>query len=65
MMLVLTRKEGESVRIGDDVKIVNLGKNKFGIRAPRHVLVLRGELELRGRKESREGRKDSAAGGGH
>lgn len=47
-MLVLTRKPGESIRIGDDivVKIIEIGKNRIriGIDAPPGVSVLRNEI---------------------
>lgn len=47
-MLVLTRKKGEKVYIGDDVCvcIVDIDRNKvrLGIEAPRDVPVLRSEL---------------------
>jgi len=47
-MLVLTRRSGESVHIGDDIEIVILtkfGKDvKVGIRAPKEVLILRNEI---------------------
>ncbi len=49
-MLVLTRKVGQTIRIGDDivVKVLRLGKTvcAIGIDAPYDVPVLRGELEL-------------------
>jgi carbon storage regulator len=49
-MLVVRRRQGESVLIGDDVEVVVLeaGANrvKLGILAPREVLVFRKELEL-------------------
>jgi carbon storage regulator len=49
-MLVVRRREGESVLIGDDIEVVVLeaGANrvKLGITAPREVLVFRKELEL-------------------
>lgn len=48
-MLVLTRKAGEAVRIGDDIEIMVveiLGNAiRLGIEAPREVRVLRSELE--------------------
>ncbi|HAN98177.1 MAG TPA: hypothetical protein DCQ98_12425 [Planctomycetaceae bacterium] len=48
-MLVLTRKSGESIRIGDGISItvVDLGKGrvKIGIDAPPEVAIRRGELE--------------------
>lgn len=47
-MLVLTRKQGESVIIGNDikVKILDIGSNfiKIGIDAPREIPVYREEL---------------------
>ena len=47
-MLILTRKMGESIVIGDDIiiKIVETGKNsiRIGIDAPRDVVVLRQEV---------------------
>lgn len=47
-MLVLTRKQDETIRIGDSivVKVIyaGRGKAKIGIEAPANVRVLRGEL---------------------
>jgi len=47
-MLILTRKLGESIAIGDDIKITFLdmkGKQlRVGIEAPLHVSVHRGEI---------------------
>lgn len=47
-MLVLTRKRGETIRIGEQIviKVIHLGKGsvKLGIEAPADVRVLRGEL---------------------
>jgi carbon storage regulator CsrA len=47
-MLVLSRKLGESVRIGRDVTVTFLGLRgramKLGIDAPPRVRILRGEL---------------------
>lgn len=47
-MLVLTRKSGETINIGDDIKItvmdVKGGQVKIGIEAPRTVKVHRGEI---------------------
>jgi carbon storage regulator len=47
-MLILTRKLGESIAIGDDIKITFLdlkGKQlRIGIEAPRHVSVHRDEI---------------------
>jgi carbon storage regulator len=49
-MLVLTRKQGEQIRIGSDVLITIVrtkGKSvRLGIQAPAHVPVLRGEIAV-------------------
>lgn len=48
-MLVLTRKENETIRIGDDIEItlirVKGGNIRIGIDAPKDVKILRGELQ--------------------
>ena len=47
-MLILTRKVGESIRIGDDVTIMITGINgvqiRLGIDAPRSIAVHRHEV---------------------
>ena len=47
-MLILQRKEGESLLIGDDVEItvlsVEAGRARLAIQAPRSVTILRSEL---------------------
>lgn len=47
-MLILSRKLGESVLLGDDVSItvleVSKGVVKLGIDAPKEIRILRGEL---------------------
>ncbi|MCK9257069.1 MAG: carbon storage regulator CsrA [Sulfurospirillaceae bacterium] len=47
-MLVLSRKEGEGIWLGDDIELevveVNKGVVKLGIKAPKKVLILRSEL---------------------
>jgi carbon storage regulator len=49
-MLVLSRKRGQSVVIGNDIRVivqrVNGNRVTLGIEAPDHVHILRGELEL-------------------
>lgn len=49
-MLVLSRKEGESLIIGDHISITVLsveanGQVNIGISAPKEVLILRSELQ--------------------
>jgi carbon storage regulator len=50
-MLILSRRTGESIRIGDEVMITVLqtkgGQVKIGIDAPRDVAVHREEIYLR------------------
>ncbi len=62
-MLVLSRKVGESVLIGDNIEIKLLeirdGRIKFGIDAPREVSVLRKEV-IDTTKENREAGKNAA-----
>jgi len=49
-MLVLRRRAGESVLIGQDIEILVLETGprevKLGIQAPAHVLILRKEIRL-------------------
>lgn len=49
-MLVLTRKVGEKIWIGDNVSLtvvqVDRGKVRLGIEAPRDVNIRRAELEV-------------------
>jgi carbon storage regulator len=56
-MLILTRKLGENIRIGDKVKITILdikgGQVKLGIDAPPHIAVHREEIYERIREENR------------
>ncbi|GEN54429.1 carbon storage regulator CsrA [Halobacillus faecis] len=57
-MLVLNRKEGESVRVGDDITItvvgVEGGQVKLGIEAPKNVGIHRQEVYLAIKKENAE-----------
>jgi carbon storage regulator len=56
-MLVLTRKLGESIRIGDNIsiKVVELDNRhvKIGIEAPRTIAVNREEIYERIQKENK------------
>ena len=49
-MLVLRRRAGESVLIGDDIEVELLAVSqqgaKIGIRAPKDTIVLRKELKI-------------------
>lgn len=69
-MLVLTRKLGENIRIGDHVKItvleVRSGQVKLGIEAPPEVKVHREEIYARIQEENRRAQrwKNDASGSG-
>lgn len=56
-MLILTRKVGEAIRIGDDIQViitaVDQNKVKVGIHSPRHVPIFREELYQRILEENR------------
>ena len=56
-MLILTRKVGESVAIGDDIQVsvveIKGTQVKLGIRAPRDVTVHREEIYLKIQEENR------------
>ena len=47
-MLIITRKKGESLMIGDDIEItiskIDDGSVKIGINAPKNISILRKEL---------------------
>jgi carbon storage regulator len=57
-MLVVTRKQGESLLIGDNIEITIIemeGSNiKIGINAPRNIKILRKELIKEVRQENVE-----------
>lgn len=60
-MLIITRKKGESLMIGDDIEIIiskiDDGSVKIGINAPRDVEILRKELYEEVEKENKEAAK--------
>jgi carbon storage regulator len=49
-MLVMSRRQGETILIGDEIEIViaHIGRSrvKVGIRAPRQMLVIAREVKL-------------------
>ena len=57
-MLILTRRPGESIHVGDDIEISVLeirgNQVRLGINAPAEVLVLRSELLETNRKKEPE-----------
>lgn len=53
-MLIISRKIGEIVNVGDDIKVVVLGREgnqiKLGFEAPKHMKILRDEATEHGYK---------------
>lgn len=60
-MLVITRKKGESILIGDDIEIsiskIEDGSVKLAIKAPKEMTILRKELYEEVQKENKEATK--------
>jgi carbon storage regulator len=54
-MLILTRRAGEALRIGDDIEVTIMAVNgtqvRIGIKAPRDVAVDREEIAERKRRD--------------
>lgn len=61
-MLVLTRKNGETFKIGDDIEITVISsKNdqvKIGIKAPKNIEILRKEIYEQIQEENQQASKD-------
>ena len=55
-MLVLTRKQGQIITIGDDIRIkimeIKSGQVKLGIDAPKSVAIYREEIYLKVKQEN-------------
>jgi carbon storage regulator len=55
-MLILTRKAGESILIGDDIEItitsIDQNKVRVGIKSPAHIPIYRQELYRKIQKEN-------------
>ncbi|AVK48282.1 carbon storage regulator [Clostridium sp. MF28] len=60
-MLIITRKKGESLMIGDDIEIViskiDDGSVKLGINAPKSIQILRKEIYEEVENENKEASK--------
>lgn len=60
-MLILTRKLGESITIGDDIKVTVLGvfgrQVRIGVDAPSKVVVHREEIYVKIQQENRKAAK--------
>jgi carbon storage regulator len=57
-MLILTRRVGETLVVGDDVKITVLGINgsqvRIGVEAPKEIPIHREEIYMKIQKEKNE-----------
>lgn len=60
-MLIITRKKGESLMIGEDIEIIiskiDDGSVKLGIKAPKDITILRKEIYEEVEKENKEATK--------
>jgi carbon storage regulator len=64
-MLVIRRRSGEALLIGDDIEIeildVGSSQVKLGIRAPKEVIVLRKEIQITAQQNLAASQEKSAA----
>jgi carbon storage regulator len=62
-VLVIRRRSGETLLIGEDIEIEILetgsSQVKLGIRAPKHVVVLRKEIQITGQENVLASKKKS------
>lgn len=66
-MLILTRRAGEAVRIGDDIEVMVMAVSgsqvRIGINAPRDVAVDREEIAERKRRDRESSESGAPASG--
>ena len=64
-MLILSRREGEAIVIGGDVRVIVLSSDRNGVRlgieAPNDVRILRGEIVSQVEKENQRATTDNRA----
>lgn len=68
-MLVLSRRPGQGIKIGEDIEVVIMdshsGRIRVGIQAPPEVLILRTELEKKNDGISKRIRGSQSRSGVH
>lgn len=64
-MLILTRRLGESITIGDNVKLTVLSikgsQVRIGVEAPKEVCIQRSELSLDKEQKSKDSSSDNSS----
>lgn len=64
-MLILTRNEGQSIMINDDIEIIFLGSHgkqgRLGIKAPRDVTIHRDEIYQKIQQEKEVHQEESGS----
>lgn len=62
-MLILTRRVGETLMVGDEVSLTVLGVKgnqvRIGVNAPKHIAVHREEIYQRIQRENAQGQQPS------
>ena len=64
-MLILTRRLGESITIGDNVKLTVLSikgsQVRIGVEAPKEVCIQRSELSMEKEQKSKDSSSDNSS----
>lgn len=64
-MLILTRRVGETLMVGDEVTVTVLGVKgnqvRLGVNAPKHIAVHREEIYQRIQQEKDQGRPQTSS----